>query len=57
MVGSAAGGSNKDVASQLFLSSRTVGYHLGKVFTKLGVGSRVELARAALDPSFAGQGQ
>jgi DNA-binding CsgD family transcriptional regulator len=51
----AAGSSNKDVAAQLFLSSRTVEYHLGKVFTKLGVASRVELARAALEPSLAGQ--
>jgi DNA-binding CsgD family transcriptional regulator len=53
----ATGSSNKDVAAQLFLSSRTVEYHLGKVFTKLGVASRVELARAALDPSLAGQGR
>jgi DNA-binding CsgD family transcriptional regulator len=53
----ATGSSNKDVAAQLFLSSRTVEYHLGKVFTKLGVASRVELARAELEPSFAGQGQ
>jgi DNA-binding CsgD family transcriptional regulator len=53
----AAGSSNKDVAAQLFLSSRTVEYHLGKVFTKLGVASRVELARAALEPSLAGQGR
>ena len=50
----AAGSSSKDVAAQLFLSSRTVEYHLGKVFTKLGVASRVELARAALEPSLAG---
>jgi DNA-binding CsgD family transcriptional regulator len=51
----ATGSSNKDVAAQLFLSSRTVEYHLGKVFTKLGVASRVELARAALEPSLASQ--
>jgi DNA-binding CsgD family transcriptional regulator len=53
----ASGSSNKDVAAQLFLSSRTIEYHLGKVFTKLGVASRVELARAALEPSLAGNGQ
>jgi DNA-binding CsgD family transcriptional regulator len=53
----ATGSSNKDVAAQLFLSSRTVEYHLGKVFTKLGVASRVELARAALEPALAGHAQ
>jgi DNA-binding CsgD family transcriptional regulator len=47
----ADGASNKDVAAQLFLSSRTVEYHLGKVFTKLGVASRVELARLPLEPA------
>lgn len=51
----AAGASNKDVAAQLFLSHRTVEYHLAKVFTKLGVASRVELARLPLDPVLAGQ--
>jgi DNA-binding NarL/FixJ family response regulator len=45
----ASGASNKDVAAQLFLSRRTVEYHLGKVFVKLGVGSRVELARVPFD--------
>jgi DNA-binding CsgD family transcriptional regulator len=49
----ATGSSNKDVAAQLFLSSRTVEYHLGKVFSKLGVASRVQLARAELEPSLA----
>lgn len=45
----AAGASNKSVAEQLFLSRRTVEYHLGKVFVKLGVSSRLELARVPLD--------
>jgi DNA-binding CsgD family transcriptional regulator len=50
----ADGGSNRDVAAQLFVSPKTVEYHLRKVFMKLGVGSRVELARMPLAAS--GQG-
>jgi DNA-binding CsgD family transcriptional regulator len=49
------GASNKSVAEQLFLSRRTVEYHLGKVFVKLGVSSRLELARVPLDPVLAMQ--
>lgn len=41
----AAGGTNGDVAAQLFLSHRTVSYHLHNVYRKLGVASRTELAR------------
>ena len=43
----AAGASNKQIGAQLFLSPRTVGYHLYKAFPKLGVSAREELARYA----------
>jgi len=45
----AEGGSNQEVAAKLFLSPRTVGYHLYKAFPKLGVTSRAELAHLDLD--------
>jgi DNA-binding CsgD family transcriptional regulator len=40
--------SNRDVAAQLFLSPRTIDFHLRNVFTKTGVSSRGELARLDL---------
>ena len=40
----AEGVTNREAAASLFLSPKTVGYHLGKVYDKLGVRSRTELA-------------
>ncbi|GGU92996.1 LuxR family transcriptional regulator [Actinomadura cremea] len=44
----ATGLSNREIGAQLFLSPRTVGYHLYKAYPKLGVASRGELARLDL---------
>jgi DNA-binding CsgD family transcriptional regulator len=44
----AQGMTNREIASQLYLSPRTIDYHLHKVFSKLGIASRTELVRDGL---------
>jgi DNA-binding CsgD family transcriptional regulator len=43
----AQGFSNREVAAQLFLSPRTIDFHLRNVFRKLGLSSRTQLAPIA----------
>jgi DNA-binding CsgD family transcriptional regulator len=40
----ARGMSNRDIAAQLFLSTRTVAYHLYKAYPKLGIAGRNEIS-------------
>ncbi len=44
-----SGLSNREIGAQLFLSARTVEWHLSKGFTKLEISSRRQLQRALPD--------
>lgn len=39
------GATNREVAARLYLSTRTVDHHMRNIFTRLGIRSRVELAK------------
>jgi DNA-binding CsgD family transcriptional regulator len=57
----ARGATNREVADALFLSPKTIEFHLGRVYRKLGIRSRIELAtlvaKGGLEPDSEGASQ
>lgn len=45
----ARGATNREAGAALFLSPKTIEAHLGRVYRKLGIRSRTELARLLAD--------
>lgn len=41
----AGGATNREVATHMFLSTRTVDHHMRNIFARLGIRSRIDLAR------------
>jgi predicted ATPase/DNA-binding CsgD family transcriptional regulator len=52
----AAGMTNAEVAERLFLSSRTIDWHLGSIYRKLGLHSRTEATRFAVEHGLCADG-
>ena len=50
----AAGRSNREIGSQLFIASKTVSVHVSNILAKLGVSGRVQAAAVAHRLSAAG---
>ena len=51
----AAGLSNKDIAAELHLSTKTVSRHLSNIFTKIGVSSRAAATAFAFEHQLVGR--
>ena len=50
----AEGATNKQVAATMYLSPKTIEFHLGRVYRKLGIHSRGELAALVASGSLSG---
>jgi DNA-binding CsgD family transcriptional regulator len=53
----AQGSTNRATAEALFLSTKTIEFHLRNIYRKLGIGSRTELVRAILTADHADRGE
>jgi DNA-binding CsgD family transcriptional regulator len=47
---------NRAIADQLYVSVHTVNTHMKHIFTKLGINSRVELTRLAIERGMSADG-